>query len=407
MRDRAKVVLLDDDEDICELVTEMVKSCGFRCEAYSSAASFYRALNDDTGLILLDMHMPQMNGLEVLKDLGERDSRIPILLMSGTDAGILATAEATARCLGLTVVGRLNKPFRLAELQSALMSGVKSTEQEWALPRAHSSSEPAFESRTRELISDEGLLKAVEEEQFVVHYQPQIVLASGRVAGVEALVRWDHPQHGLVFPESFLSRLESLGLMERMAWLVCRQALDHLVSLQSAHGSDLRLSLNISADTLLAEGFASRLLSMVLKRGLRSSCITLEVKEEDLLQAGLRRERVVEALQHDGFQLSTTGLGGRYRPQPEAGFAPANELKISRSVIDLLVPESPECVFTRSMIERAHASRVRVVAEGVETEEQRAILQVQGCDLAQGFLFGRPMPPEGMVAWLLRSRERA
>ena len=391
-----RVVLIDDDEDICELISATARTFGIPCTACSSADVFFDELDQETGLVLVDLHMPRVDGIEVLRGLSARRSQVGIVLMSGADERVFTSTEALAKSLGLTILGRLQKPFRVAELESVLTV---------ALRRAASNAKgkPA----RGHAIPDEDFAAALNMRQLVVHYHPQVSLSNGDVVGMEALVRWDHPKHGLIFPQSFIDRFESLGLIDRLGWAVVEQALHDLTALRLVGGAGIGISLNVSVHSLLDPDFTDRLELLARERSVDVHAITLEVTESGLLRAIPSVRDGLARLRRKGFPVSIDNVGGAYATMSHLKLVPATELKIDRTIIDLMVQNSAERTRVERTIDTGHALGMRIVAEGIETEEQKAIVQAQGCEIAQGYLFSRPLPLDQMLAWLVRRRESA
>ncbi len=182
--------------------------------------------------------MPGRDGIEVLRLLSERKCNVPIVLMGGVGDRVLESAEQLAQSLGLFIVGHLNKPFRLKELQDVLTKS------------AASSTSPGTKSQQQHDIKDEELRSAVERNEFVLHYQPQIEIATGNVIGVEALVRWQHPSRGLIFPDDFISRAEELSLIDQVGWIVYERGMREVGQFATNPEIVLTLSLNVSLRSL-------------------------------------------------------------------------------------------------------------------------------------------------------------
>src|SRR5580700_9890105 len=206
MANEHRILVIDDDNTICEVVSALARTLGFECVTTKDATSFTDSISADTDLILLDLVMPGMDGIEVLRMLGERRCRAQILLMSGVDKRVLETAEKLAHSLGLRVVGHLQKPFPLPDLKG-MLEGIAAL-----AVQTYDQEAPTVE------ITDNQLRNAIVRREFVNFYQPQIQLSTGKMTGVEALARWRHPDRGLVLPDNFISRIESLGLIDSLCW---------------------------------------------------------------------------------------------------------------------------------------------------------------------------------------------
>ncbi len=182
--------------------------------------------------------MPDMDGIEVLRLLGEQRCKARIVLMSGMNKRVIETAEKLAHTLGLSVVGHLQKPFPLAELKLVLGANLAPEKLE------------ATKVRSDRTFTDEHLQQAFERNEFLVHYQPQVSIATGDVTGMEALSRWQHPEFGLVPPDDFIARVESLGLMDKLFWLTADLGLAEVKQFAGMDGKLPRLSLNATVRTL-------------------------------------------------------------------------------------------------------------------------------------------------------------
>ncbi len=202
-----RVLVIDDDRVVGNIVSAAAHAMGLDCVATKDATTYLSLIPSATTLILLDLMMPNMDGIEVLRHLGEQQCKARIVLMSGMDKRVIETAEKLAQTLGLSVVGHLQKPFPVTELKLVLEANTKGE-----VP-ATLATHPVI------AIPDEELLLAFERGEFVLYYQPQISIATGKVTGVEALSRWQHPKLGLIFPDRFIARTEALGLMDKLCWL--------------------------------------------------------------------------------------------------------------------------------------------------------------------------------------------
>ena len=262
-----RVLVIDDERDVGTFIAFASHAMGFVCTATIDAGTFLKELTPETTLIFLDLMMPKTDGVEMLRLLSQQECRVPIVLMSGVGSRILETAEQLAQTLGLCIIGRLNKPFRLKELQSMLGRSA-----------APMTSFSAIRTSLND-IQDAEVRGAVEQGEFVLHYQPQIEIATEKVIGVEALVRWMHPARGLIFPDSFIARAESLGIIDQLGWIVYDRGMREVGLFADDHGTVPVLSLNVSAHSLRDLNFPDRFLSLIEKHGLSASNVTIEITE--------------------------------------------------------------------------------------------------------------------------------
>jgi EAL domain-containing protein (putative c-di-GMP-specific phosphodiesterase class I) len=388
MANATRVLVIDDDNTVCELVSALARTMGLNCGTTKDPATFLDRVTPETSLILLDLMMPGMDGIEVLRLLGERRCKARILLMSGVDKRVLETAEKLAHSLGLAVVGHLQKPFSLPELKGVLESVAAMEAPELVKVI------PAF------AVSDEEIRNAVKNGEFLNYYQPQIDLKTGDVMGVEALARWRHPERGMTLPESFLARLEALDLMDELCWSTAELALAEAKQFARRNGDLLRVSINVSMGSLHDLEFPDALVSLARKYDFPVEMIAVEITESGLMKKISHVLDVLTRLRMKNFQLSIDDFGSGYAMLRQLQNVPATELKIDKSIVEKMHLNDSDRVMVEKIIEMGHELKMSVVAEGVMTHEQFQMLRAKGCDRAQGYLFSYPLPPESMKKWL-------
>jgi diguanylate cyclase len=245
------------------------------------------------------------------------------------------------------------------------------------------------------------LRTALTNDQLVVHYQPKIDLETGEVNGVEALVRWDHPTRGLLYPDAFLSLVEESGLMPALTGVVLTRALDQ-VSAWHAQGRPLTVAVNLSASSLSDTDLPDRIASMLAARDLRRGALQLEITEE-ILMTNLDRSRataILTRLRQIGVQISIDDFGTGFSSLSYLRDLPIDELKLDRSFIFPMADDARAAALVASTIALAHSLGLRMVAEGVETDVAYAELRRLGCDQAQGYYMSRPVPAAALDHWL-------
>jgi EAL domain-containing protein (putative c-di-GMP-specific phosphodiesterase class I)/ActR/RegA family two-component response regulator len=382
-----KILILDDEVDVGEFVSAAAQGMGFECTATTDATTFLKALTPDTTLILLDLLMPDMDGIELLRLLGEQKCKASIVLMSGVDKRVLKTAAQLAQVLGLSIVGHLQKPFRLTELEGILAR----------------SSEPAtlpIVQPEAQITQNEELRNAIERDEFVLHYQPLIDIATGRILGVEALVRWQHPERGLIFPDNFIGRMEGLGLIDELGWIVVNRGLSEVGQFANGDGRAPMLSLNESVYSLHDLKLPDILVSIAEKYGISPGNVTIEITESRLIEELSRTLDILARLRMKQVKLSIDDFGTGYAMMQQLKIIPATEMKIDRSFVQDMQSSEQDRIMVEKSIEMGHELGMNVIAEGVETQEQLDFLRLKGCDGAQGYLFTRPLPPAELVSWL-------
>ena len=250
-----KILVIDDEIDVGEFVSAAAQTLSFQCAATTDAKTFLDSLAPDTTLILLDLMMPEMDGVELLRLLSERKCKAGIVLMSGVGKRTLESAGQLAEDPGPVHRGPSPKTLPAGGTGGgpAKTCGARSAANCQTLPRG--------------CLSKEELRRAIERDEFVLHYQPQIDIKTGCVTGVEALVRWQHPERGLIFPDSFIGRMEELGLIDDLGWVVVKRGMSEVGQFANGDGKAPMLSLNESVYSLHNLKFPDVFVSIAEKHG--------------------------------------------------------------------------------------------------------------------------------------------
>jgi len=240
---------------------------------------------------------------------------------------------------------------------------------------------------------ENDLRKAVGRDELMVHYQPLVDLASGRIAGAEALLRWQHPELGLIPPGRFIPLAEESGLIESLGeWTlaeVCRQSREW----QAAGLRPLPVSVNVSSRQFRTRHLPETIRAVLRDGGLPGSRIVLEVTESLLIEDPQRMVDMLREIKELGVRISVDDFGTGYSSLSYLKKLPLDELKIDRSFVSGVPGSSDDAAIVDAIIAMAHSLGLVVVAEGVETDDQRRFLAERRCDLYQGFLVSRPVPP--------------
>ena len=244
------------------------------------------------------------------------------------------------------------------------------------------------------LALEHRLRAALDERQFVLHYQPQVSLATGRIDGVEALLRWQDPERGLVLPGHFLSVLESSGMIVAVGEWVLRQAAEDCLRWRGIGLRPLRIAVNVSAQQIRRRSFVEQVLAAA-HPCLGEGCgIDLEITETGLLHDVEGASRKLRQLRTAGLRIALDDFGTGYSSLGLLSKLPVDLVKIDRSFITGLPEDRASVTLVSSVIGLASAFGLRTVAEGVETEAQLSMLRKMGCDQSQGYLHSRPLPAE-------------
>jgi EAL domain-containing protein (putative c-di-GMP-specific phosphodiesterase class I) len=246
------------------------------------------------------------------------------------------------------------------------------------------------------------LRRAIERVEFVVHYQPIVSLQSGEVFAVEALVRWEHPERGLLEPSEFVPMAEESGLVVPMGEQVLREACFRAKKWQEKHPrtQPLRMAVNLSARQLSRTDLAETVERMLVETGMEGSHLILDVTETAYVSALETNTAALERLRSMGVRIFIDDFGTGYSSLSYLKRLPADAIKIDKSFVKGLGQDDKDTAIIRMIIELAHTLGMRVIAEGVEAGEQAALLREMGCDMAQGLYFVKPLPAEAAPEFL-------
>jgi diguanylate cyclase (GGDEF)-like protein/PAS domain S-box-containing protein len=265
---------------------------------------------------------------------------------------------------------------------------------------------PEMNAQVFERLDPETRMRnALEREEFVLHYQPQVDLKTGRIVGVEALLRWQHPDLGLVSPAEFLHVLEESGLVVPVGDWVLRMACTQGKIWEDAHSGPPQIAVNLSTRQFNQQNLAGRLAQILDETGLDPSRLELELTESLLTEnINVTSAMLNELRMHMGLKLSIDDFGTGYSSLSYLKRFPLDALKLDRSFIRNVTTDSDDAVIVNSVIGLAHDLRLEVIAEGVENEEQLAYLRESGCDRVQGYYFSEPLPAEDFSELLKREK---
>ena len=253
-----------------------------------------------------------------------------------------------------------------------------------------------YERAFRRLQVENDLRRAIEQEEFVVHYQPMVDLRTGELWGMEALVRWDHPERGLLEPSEFVSVAEQSGLVIPMGEQILREACLRAKEWQGGNPGipPLVMSVNLSASQLSRFDLADTVERVLGETGLEGSRLTLDVTETVYVKVLAGNTAILDRLRALGVRFSIDDFGTGYSSLSYLKRLPADAIKIDKSFVKGLGKDVEDTAIVRMIMELAHTLSLEVIAEGVETEKQATLLKEMGCDFAQGFYFSEPLPRE-------------
>ncbi len=383
-----KILIVDDDGLAIDLLTLHLQELGRK--DISAATSGLLALSQlDGGLvpdvIFCDLNMPGMDGVELIRHLARRQFSGGVILLSGEDWRILKTCEELGSAFGLDMLGSLQKPFSSQDILR-LLARVNTRRVAPSHPRPPP-------------ISASELRHAIEAGQMAAWFQPQVSVATHEIVAIEALVRWQHPQRGLIAPMSFIPVAEEHGLIDALLEVVYRDAMAH-VGRWLSQGRNLRVAVNLSTDNLNSHGLPERLEAWSRAAGVTPSAVMIEITESRLSKNLLLTQEILTRLRLKGFGLSLDDFGTGYSSMEQLHRMPFTELKIDRGFVHGAVTDSRARAVFESSVQLARKLSMSTVAEGVENEADFELAQALGCDLVQGYYFAKPLPPEEFETWM-------
>jgi EAL domain-containing protein (putative c-di-GMP-specific phosphodiesterase class I) len=281
-----------------------------------------------------------------------------------------------------------------------------------AMYRAKDVGRNNFQFHTKELTArisdrltlDAGLRRALDRGELFLHYQPQFDLTTGEVVGMEALIRWAHPERGVMPPSPFIALAEDNGLIVPIGAWVLHTACKHNKLLQDLGIAPIKVGVNLSVRQLRQKGLVKAISAIMDDVGLEPQYLELELTESMVMHSADEVIRTLWELQHLGVQLSVDDFGTGYSSLSYLKRFPVQRLKIDKSFVRDIGADADDTAIVQSVIALGHALKMKVVAEGVESEEQRAFLKTSGCDEAQGYHLAKPMAFDDLTTLLKGAR---
>jgi EAL domain-containing protein (putative c-di-GMP-specific phosphodiesterase class I)/CheY-like chemotaxis protein len=384
-----RVMVVEDQPVQRQIALRMLQNMGIEtlleADNGQSALNQLGELSEPLDLIICDLHMPGMDGVEFIRHLGSRQLVSSLVLASGMEPALVGSVEAMARVQGLEVLGTLQKPLNPVHLQELLNRYI---------PQVRAAQEAA-----RETFSPEAVKDAIDNCRIIAFFQPKIRVADGAFSGAEILARWNHPQQGLIEPDAFIPCAEKNNLIEPLTWVMLELAMEQSV-LWHKDGKRWPLSVNLSLGHLERPDVADRIAALAENHGIPSQDIVLEVTES---LAAINLAPVLGnlvRLRMKGFGVAIDDYGTGYSSLAQLSRIPFTELKIDRSFVNGASTRTTLRAILGSSIELARQLNLDSVAEGVETQADLDLLKELGCDLAQGYLVAPPLSAEALEEWI-------
>jgi EAL domain-containing protein (putative c-di-GMP-specific phosphodiesterase class I) len=267
---------------------------------------------------------------------------------------------------------------------------------------------PTLHSQVSERLQIESdLHQALSQQQFVLHYQPQIDLNSGRIFGLEALLRWQHPQKGWIPPSQFIPLAEELGLIVPIGEWVLRTACAQNIYFQQVSPQPVTMSVNLSARQFRQNNLLRQIINNLQTTNMDNCLLELELTESVIMSNPEEIAQKLKQLQNIGVHISIDDFGTGYSSLSYLTRFPVNRIKIDRSFIASFLNDNVSRAIVQAIISLGHGLHMRVVAEGVETEEQLTLLQRLNCSEVQGYYFSQALPASDMLELLSANATQA
>lgn len=386
-----KILVIDDDQVIRENILKLLKAEGFDVTgAENGAQGLSAAVSNLPDVILCDVMMPELDGYGVLAALRSHPvtATVPFVFLTGK-----AERSEVRQGMELGADDYLTKPFSKAELVGAISSRLKKqaalAEQQYNL---RSNTELVQDAADKLEHIKTGLCDALERKEFQVYYQPQINVQTGKIMSAEALVRWVHPEKGLISPADFIPDAEETGFIIQLGEWVLETACRQMQVWQNTGFYLQQVAVNLSPRQFHQPDLSSKVAQILAEIGLSPSSLELELTESLMVKDAESAIATLQQLKDLGVSISIDDFGTGYSSLSYLAQYPFDTLKIDRCFISNITDGCTNAAIVKAIIEMAHSLCLEVVAEGVETEAEKDFLWRYECDTMQGYLFSPPVP---------------
>lgn len=396
---RKRLLILDDDPPVRELIHDIAESVGVPSQQTSIPSEFFRLTKAwEPTHIILDLNMPEMDGIEVMKKLARDGCQAAIIVISGVGERVLEAAARTAVEAGLFVVGVLAKPFTSKALLS-LLSNQNNTRIDHA-----GDDKPSLKNSVS--VTADLVRHAIRDKRLVVYFQPTIECTTNRLVGFEALSRICHPDAGLIQPNDFIPVAEQERLIGELTREVLSQSLgflNHLRGLVPSLGIPhdyLRVAVNISAQILSEQGLVEQLSGLCKEQDIAPERVIFELTESSALEDPEEALVTMTRLRMRGFHLAMDDFGMGYSSLRQLLRLPLSVVKIDKSFVESVGVSEDSQTVVNVTIALAHNLGLRTVAEGIESHAVLELVKALGCDMCQGYYVARPLPQTEVMRWI-------
>ncbi|MGA8864588.1 MAG: MASE3 domain-containing protein [Gallionella sp.] len=388
------VLVVDDDVVVLQHMKRLLATLGVQQVLTAmnglEAVKLVSTHGGELEVLICDLNMPEMDGVELIRNFGQTGFKGGLILMSGADENVLSTVSRLAGLQGLRVLGQAHKPVMPDQIAKLLARPVEESANIRKMASVH------------QQVSREEIRAGMAGNEFSVWFQPKVEAVSLKPAGFEALARWQRPGGKFIATDTFITAAEQNGIIGELSKLLVVIALKEGSKLFAA-GFPFKIAINLSGRWLDDLNLPEFIHENTIRAGLRADDVILEVTETGVMEDLTTALDVLTRLRLKGFGLSIDDFGIGYSSFEQLGRIPFTELKLDRSFVNKGTTDPAARAILEGSMDMARKLKLSSVAEGVETQAELELIRSLGCERVQGYLIAKPMHPDDLLAWL-RSR---
>jgi EAL domain-containing protein (putative c-di-GMP-specific phosphodiesterase class I)/CheY-like chemotaxis protein len=335
---------------------------------------------------VIDLNMPLMDGMELIRHLARSNHQTAIIVASGLDSALLFSVETMSKAYGIDLLGTMEKPATPSSLMAIIH-------------RYQGRKVALTACKAAVLVTIDDVLQGLKAQEFEPHFQPKIVLATGRVKGVEAFARWHHPRYGYIPPNNFIPILEQHEQMDVLTWVIIEKS---VAACRSWHdkGYTISVSINVSPSSMARQGLSEQIIARLARYELDPQYVIFEVSESSAVTNVSCFLENLTRLRMKGYGISVDDYGAGCANMQELLRIPFSEIKIDRSFVAGAAQNKSLELVLRSSLELCQKLNRQSVAVGVETRQDWDLLSSMGCTFVQGYYIAKPMPGNALPRWM-------
>ena len=394
--DKPSVLVIDDDDRIRRLLLDILSERHRCSEASSAETALILLAQERFDLVILDINLGGMSGIELVPHVHSMSADSIVLMVSGQN-----NIETAIEAMRAGAFDYILKPFAVSQVEEATERALRKSFLLKEKERCKDPLDRLLTERSDELNQlarydtlESSLRNAIPNGELVLHYQPRVSTDSLHITGVEALVRWQHSQLGLLLPGAFIPLAEELDLLSPISDWVLRTACSQNRDWQQRGFPPMRIAVNISARECQQLLLAETVRQVLEETGLEPKFLELELTESSIMSDTQVTLDVLKSLKAMNVTISVDDFGTGFSSLSYLKRLPIDALKIDKSFVQDVTTDQNDAALVMAIVALAHNLRLQVVAEGVETEEQLKFLHLLRCDEAQGYLFSKPLPAQ-------------